>query len=320
MAIDFKNNLRNNEEIESTLNNLIDSNSLSNAYIFYGPSGIGKKETALTFISKIIHKNSPDQTINQKIEDNNYPDYLFIEPTYLIQGKLVNRSAYNSNKNSQNKALIRIDQIRGIRKFISRKAIESNKKFVLIQNADLLNEAAANCLLKTLEEPTNGVFILTTSKIHLLLDTITSRCHKIRFKPLAKEDIRTYIEEYSKDLNENLDSILYLDELIEISDGSPQKIIDNINIWSQISQETKEAINLPPINSIQSLLLAEKISSELEINQQLLLLDIMQNLWWKKTKKKNLIDLLETLRMHLESFSQARLSWEAILLKISMKK
>ena len=67
--------------------------------------------------------------------------------------------------------IIKIAQIRNIKTFLSQKSINSEKKIVLINDAHLLNEAASNCLLKTLEEPSNGIFILLTSKLNLLLDT-----------------------------------------------------------------------------------------------------------------------------------------------------
>ena len=65
--------------------------------------------------------------------------------------------------------IIKIAQIRKIKTFLSQKSINSEKKIVLIIDAHLLNEAASNCLLKTLEEPSNAV-----SYTHLTLPTICS--------------------------------------------------------------------------------------------------------------------------------------------------
>ncbi len=64
------------------LDKIIKENVISNAYIFYGPSNIGKKETALRFIAEIIRANSSEIDAYSKIKDNNYPDYLRIEPTF----------------------------------------------------------------------------------------------------------------------------------------------------------------------------------------------------------------------------------------------
>ena len=87
--------------------------------------------------------------------------------------------------------IIKIAQIRNIKTFLGQKSINSEKKIVLIIDSHLLNEAASNCLLKTLEEPSNGIFILLTSKLNLLLDTIISRCQIIRFRSLSSEQIKS---------------------------------------------------------------------------------------------------------------------------------
>ena len=92
--------------------------------------------------------------------------------------------------------IIKIAQIRNIKTFLSQKSINSEKKIVLIIDAHLLNEAASNCLLKTLEEPSNGIFILLTSKLNFLLDTITSRCQIIRFRSFSSKQIKSIFEDY----------------------------------------------------------------------------------------------------------------------------
>ena len=186
-------NLMNNKyanEIKRKLDKVIQENIISNAYIFYGPEYVGKKETALRFIAEIIRTNNSDLNAYSKIKDNNYPDYLNIEPTYISKGNLINQSEVDKEKNQTTKPLIRIEQIRNIKVFLGKKSIQSTKKFILIENADLLNESASNCLLKTLEEPTNGVFILLTSRLNLLLDTIISRCQTIRFKPYSDQKLK----------------------------------------------------------------------------------------------------------------------------------
>jgi len=81
--------------------------------------------------------------------------------------------------------IIKIAQVRNIKTFLSQKSITSEKKIILIIDAHLLNEAASNSLLKTLEEPSNGIFILLTSKLSLLLDTIISRCQIVRFRSIS---------------------------------------------------------------------------------------------------------------------------------------
>ena len=154
--------------IKLKLDKIVQENVISNAYIFYGPENIGKKETALRFIAEIIRASNSDLDAYPNIKDNNYPDYLKIEPTYILKGNLINQSEIDREKNQTTKPIIRIEQIRNIKVFLGKKSIQSKKKFILIENAELLNESSSNCLLKTLEEPTNGVFILLTSRLNLI--------------------------------------------------------------------------------------------------------------------------------------------------------
>ena len=165
--IDLKtHNLSINKEVNENLESILKRKLFSNGYIFYGPEGIGKKQTAIKFIEEIFNQYSSNSNIQEKIKDNNHPDFLLIEPTYFLKGNLINSSKAEPSKN--NKGTIRIEQIRNLKTFLGQKSIESGGKIVLIDDAHLLNEAASNCLLKTLEEPTNGLFILLTlSLIHI---------------------------------------------------------------------------------------------------------------------------------------------------------
>jgi DNA polymerase-3 subunit delta' len=85
---------------------------------------------------------------------------------------------------------ITIDRIRQIRHESSMSAYEPGRKVFIISDADMLNEAAANALLKILEEPhPDTIFLLTTSKKEKLLPTIVSRCQAIRCEMLSEEEI-----------------------------------------------------------------------------------------------------------------------------------
>ena len=157
----------NNKLENNILTQVILKKNISNAYIFYGPEKAGKKDEAINFISQIINDSNPDQQVMTKIKDNNHPDFLFIEPTYLLKTNLINQSKVDKDIKHKYKPLIRVNQIRTINTFLSRVSIEADKKFIIINDAHLLNEASSNCLLKTLEEPSNGLFILITSKLNL---------------------------------------------------------------------------------------------------------------------------------------------------------
>ena len=306
-------------KITLQLNKIVKDNVISNAYIFYGPENIGKKETALRFIEEIIRTNNSDLDPYPKIKDNNYPDYLKIEPTYISKGNLINHSEINNQKNQTAKALIRIEQIRNIKVFLSKKSISSTKKFILIENAHLLNESSSNCLLKTLEEPTNGVFILLTSKLNLLLDTIISRSQIIRFKPYSSQELKKLIEKFEHTNTDLLSDSEVLENLIFISNGSPGKLIDNLKVWNQIPENIKYEIKFPLKNYKNILILAKNIASDLDLNQQEFLLNYMQRNCWQRSKDKRKVEILESIKNNINSNIQARISWEVGLLKLKLE-
>ena len=163
-----KNNFLFNEEVNTCLNNIIKNKSFANGYIFYGAEGLGKKQTALQFIKEIFKLSSPSGNVEEQITNNNHPDFLIIEPVSLL-GTKNSKSSDTEKTIKSGSEIIKISQIRHIKTFLSQKSINSEKKIVLITDAHLLNEAASNCLLKTLEEPSNGIF--TVSYTHLTLPT-----------------------------------------------------------------------------------------------------------------------------------------------------
>ena len=316
--INFNNdNLLINKEVNENLENILKRKVFSNGYIFYGPEGIGKKQTALKFIKEIFDQYYPSPNIEEKIIDNNHPDFLLIEPTYFLKGNIINRSETEYSKNK--KETIRIEQIRKMKTFLSQKSIESGIKVVLIVDADLLNEAASNCLLKTLEEPTNGLFILLTSRLSSLLDTIISRCQLIRFKSFSKKQLEIFIRNNSKTLISNFEERLNIEDLINSANGSPGKILNNIKMWNELPNEIKDNLDFPLNDNLKILKISKIITEELEVDRQVFLVNFIQTKCWGETQNEEIIKILEDLKINLKSFIQPRLSWEVALLKIAMK-
>jgi len=313
-----KNNLFLNEEVNTYLNNIINSKSFANGYIFYGAEGLGKKQTALEFIKKIFKQSSPSENLEQSIINNNHPDFLFIEPDSLLANKSSGSSDLKKTIKSGSE-IIKIAQIRNIKTFLGQKSINSGKKIVLINDAHLLNEAASNCLLKTLEEPSNGIFILLTSKLNLLLDTIISRCQIIRFRSFSSKQIKFILKDYLDISKLNLKTKFKLEDLINSANGSPNKLIKNIEIWNNFSDEIVNKLDSPLKNFLEILEVSKLISERLEISQQICLVNFIQTIWWRKTKNVGLVKKLENLKYHLRKNIQPRLAWEITFLKISME-
>ena len=215
--------------------------------------------------------------------------------------------------------IIKIAQIRYIKTFLGQKSINSEKKIVLIIDAHLLDEAASNCLLKTLEEPSNGIFILLTSKLNLLLDTIISRCQIVRFRSFSSKQIKSILKEYLDTSRLKINAKLKFEDLINSANGSPNQLLKNIEIWNDFSDEITSKLDSPIKNSLEILEISKSISEKLEIFQQICLVNLIQTIWWRKTKNIGLVKKLENLKYLLRKNIQPRLGWEITFLKISMK-
>ena len=313
-----KNNFFLNEEVNTFLKNIIKNKSLANGYIFYGAEGLGKKQTALQFIKEIFKQSSPSENVEERITNNNHPDFLIIEPNSLLATK--STVSFDLEKTIKSGSeIIKIAQIRNIKTFLSQKSINSEKKIVLIIDAHLLNEAASNCLLKTLEEPSNGIFILLTSKLNLLLDTIISRCQIVRFRSFSSKQIKSILKEYLDTSKLKINSKLKFEDLINSANGSPNQLLKNIEIWNDFSDEIISKLDFPIKSSLEILEISKSISEKLEIFQQICLVNLIQTIWWRKTKNIGLIKKLENLKNLLRKNIQPRLAWEIAFLKISIE-
>ena len=313
-----KNNLLFNEGVNKCLNTIIKNKAYANGYIFYGSEGVGKKQTALKFIKEIFKQSSPNENIEEKISNNNHPDFLIIEPDSLLSDKRLKSSDREKTPKSGAET-IKIAQIRNIKTFLGQKSINSDKKIVLINDAHLLNEASSNCLLKTLEEPSNGIFILLTSKLNLLLDTIISRCQIVRFRSFSSKQLDSILRDYLDPSELSITSKLKFTDLINSANGSPGQLLKHLESWSELFDEITSKLNSPIKNTLEILEISKLISEKLEINQQIFLVNLTQILWWRNTKNVDIVKKLENLKINLQKRIQPRLSWETTFLKILME-
>ncbi len=153
---------------------------LSHAYIFTGQDGVGKTLFAKEFIKALFCKNDENDSCNSclnciRIEKNSHPDVFWTE----IEEKA---------------KFIKIENIRNLQHSVRLSPLESDYKIFIIKDADMMNEEASNCLLKTLEEPSpNTIIILITNSIASIKETIRSRCQIIRFHPIPTHIIENQL-------------------------------------------------------------------------------------------------------------------------------
>ena len=316
--MDYFKNIYGQDLAIQILSSSISKEHICPAYLFSGPEGVGRKKTAKVFIKAILDKNFDREGTQRKIESNNHPDLLWIEPSYLIQGKSVSqKKAKLEGISMKSPALIRLNQIKEIIEFLGKKPLESERSIVIIEDIEKMNESASNALLKTLEEPNTGLFILITQRPEKLLSTIRSRCQIVPFTRLNDNEVNKIIQKL--EVIQEIQDIPSerIKDLMVFSDGSPGRYIKNIQYWLEISSTLKQNIEIKLTNKIELLKLAKNITDELNIEQQLWLINFQQNSIWEKENDSNMVEKLEELRKQLLTFVQPRLAWEVTLLEIN---
>ncbi|MFC1912262.1 DNA polymerase III subunit delta' [Chloroflexota bacterium] len=161
----------------------LEKDSLAHAYLFAGSPNVGKMTLAINLAQAL---NCPETerpcgecASCQKIASANHADVQIVGLT--------------RNENSSETRLrteISIDQIRQLQHFASLPPFEGKYKVFIIEGAEFLSTEAANCLLKTLEEPADKVvFILLTTNEKLLPATVISRCQRLELTPLTAAEM-----------------------------------------------------------------------------------------------------------------------------------
>ena len=235
-----------------------------------------------------------------------------------MQGKSISQSKANlENIRIKSPPQIRLNQIKEIIEFIGKKPLESERSIVIIEEIETMNESASNALLKTLEEPNKGLFILITQRPEKLLTTIRSRCQIVPFIRLNDNEVHKIIQKLEVVQKIHEIPSKKMQDLIAFSDGSPGKYLKNLQYWSDISIALKQKLELKSSNKVELLKLGKKITDELNIEQQLWLINFQQYKIWEKENNLSVIKKLEDLRKQLLNYVQPRLAWEVTLLEIN---
>jgi DNA polymerase III subunit delta' len=157
---------------KDVLRRVLASGRLAHAYLFSGPEGIGKRLMALALVRALF---CPQQGCGncpacRKVDHFNHPDLHLLEP----------------DGNS-----IKIEQVRTIQREFSYRPLEASRKVCLLETPEKMQPAAANALLKTLEEPTGeALFILLTAHPEQVLPTIRSRCQPLLFNRIPAAELK----------------------------------------------------------------------------------------------------------------------------------
>lgn len=221
------------EHIKKALTNAIQMDRISHAYLFTGPRGTGKTSTARIFAKSLNCENGP--TITPCNECENCKNITNSIPIDVIEiDAASNRSVNDADEIIQKVALA---------------PVNSRYKIYIIDEVHMLTNQAFNALLKTLEEPPkNVIFILATTEVHKVLDTIKSRCQRFDFKRITTEDISKHLRYISDKEGINITD----DALSYIAQNSAGGMRDSIALLDQLSvlNSSESAIDVDDINRL----------------------------------------------------------------------
>ena len=284
------------------------------AYLFAGPSGTGRALAAQCFSHQLFCYGQPkdhDALIRQKLVDRNHPDFLWVQPTYLHKGRTISASeAADMGLKRKATPQIRLAQIREITQFLSRPPLEANRTVVVIEEAETMAEAAANGLLKTLEEPGKATLILIASSRDALLPTLTSRCQHIAFYRLPQQQMAEVLHRCQAQ------TVLDYPELLRMAQGSPGQAIASWKQLQTIPEALHQRLSKRPQSAIEALTLAQAIAKELDTQAQLWLVDYLESLYWQQWQGQECLTQLEKVRHYLSCYVQPRLVWECTFLSL----
>ena len=220
------------EHIKKTLTSAIELGQIYHAYLFTGPRGTGKTSTARILAKSLNCKNGP--TVNPCGECESCRDITNSIPIDVIE---IDAASNRKVEDAQN-ILEKIQYV----------PVNGKYKIYIIDEVHMLTNHAFNALLKTLEEPPeNVIFILATTEVHKVLDTIKSRCQRFDFRRITTADIVKHLRYIS-----DKEKIQITEEaLFAIAKNSAGGMRDSISLLDQLSilGITKE-ITVEDVNSV----------------------------------------------------------------------
>ena len=277
------------DHVTQTLINAFKKNRVGQGYIFTGPRGVGKTTTARILAKGLNCKNSkngnPCNKCNICDEITEYRNLDVLE----MDGA--------SNRG--------IEEIRNLRELIKFSPMNSSYKIFIIDEVHMLTNQAFNALLRTLEEPpAHGKFIMCTTDIHKVPDTIISRCQRFDFNRISINDIKESVNSILSEekINSDLESV----EAIAVkSEGSMR---DALSILDQIIAFSDNKINYKDVEKILGLVSSElyfRLTNSINDKNSDLLLETLTEI---RNGGIPIDDVVKGLNVHIRNLMYASLN------------
>lgn len=186
-----------NDEVKESLRRLLAGGRLPGSMLFTGEEGIGKKLFAIELAKVLNCRNREgfeacnDCSACKRISRSTFPPFgkEDDDKSRMVWSEHADLAMVRPHKH-----IIRVPPIRELEREANFRPFEGAVRVFIIEDAEYMNDQAANALLKTLEEPSPGIhLILTTTNPTALLPTIRSRCQVIRFSPIAAREIQEFL-------------------------------------------------------------------------------------------------------------------------------
>jgi DNA polymerase-3 subunit delta' len=205
------------------LRSALQQGTLHHAWLFTGPSGVGKELTALGLGQALVCPQAPLEGCGRcgsctRVAHFHHPDVLWVMPEEeAVRRKLAARSDFDHVPSRE----IRVDQIRKLQERLALRPLEAHRKLALLLPAETMNPQAQAAFLKTLEEPPpETILVLVTGAPDRLLPTLRSRCTRLPFGPLPREFVREEVQRRMKVTPEVAEA------LSALADGSLERALE----------------------------------------------------------------------------------------------
>jgi DNA polymerase III subunit gamma/tau len=222
------------DHITSTLSNALKTGKIGHAYLFTGPRGVGKTSIARIFAREVN---------GLPVDTKEHLDIIEIDAA--------------SNR--------RIDEVRDLREKALIAPANAKYKVYIVDEVHMLTKEAFNALLKTLEEPPEHViFILATTELHKLPETIISRTQRYSFKPIRNDAAAKQLRKIAKK-----EEITITDDALElVAQHGQGSFRDSLSLLDQIrhthksnateidAEDVRLLLGLPPEDIVQSVVQA----------------------------------------------------------------